>query len=130
MFQLYKKNHELANAPLQVRLTHDFEKWHKKFFMVFTREKALDMSLNPALPLDKRNIATRKPLALNKAGERILRHNHKFWVVYLRIVGGRLSDRERQDYAEGVRGVVQGDEGAWQEVRRYLEGVIDFDKEN
>jgi hypothetical protein len=55
-----------------MKITHDFEKWKKKFYMVFSREKALDLTINPALPLDLKNL-TMRPQGLNKQGEKLLK---------------------------------------------------------
>jgi hypothetical protein len=48
-----------GNPQLQARLalTTDIDKWKKKFFMVFTRERTiLDLSVNPCVPLDLKNL--------------------------------------------------------------------------
>ena len=35
----------------------DVDKWKKKFFLVFTRERGvLDLSLNPNMPIELKNI--------------------------------------------------------------------------
>lgn len=46
---MYKKNAEIneKNVPVHIRKAHDFEKWRKKFFVVFGREKIIDFVGNP-----------------------------------------------------------------------------------
>jgi hypothetical protein len=41
----------------KVKATQDCDKWKKKFQMVFTRERGtLDLSLNPQLPVELKNM--------------------------------------------------------------------------
>lgn len=70
----------------------DVDKWKKKFFIVFTRERGiLDLSINPSLQLDIKNM-TLNPMASTRVGERILKSNVKFWVLFIRIVAEKLND--------------------------------------
>ena len=72
--------------------SYDVEKWKKKFFLVFTRERGtLDLSQNPSAVLDIKNI-TLNPKATTRVGERILKANVKFWIIYVQVVAGRLND--------------------------------------
>lgn len=49
IFSHYKKNIEMQdkNVPAHVRNAHDADKWKKKFFIVFNREKVVDFTGNP-----------------------------------------------------------------------------------
>ena len=66
--------------------THDPEKWKKKFVLVFNREKVIDFTGQGCqAPFEQKHI-TLKPKAINKQGEKILKGNAKFWIVYLKLV--------------------------------------------
>ena len=63
IFSLFMKTQELMQAAqtpqeeARVRATHDCDKWKKKFYLVFTRERGtLDLSLNPQAPVDIKNM--------------------------------------------------------------------------
>lgn len=56
----------------KVKASHDCDKWKKKFNMVFTRDRGtLDLSLNPSLPVDLKNM-TLNPQSSTRVGNRIL----------------------------------------------------------
>lgn len=55
IYSLYKKTQELINSAqnqqqqAKLMTSFDVDKWKKKFYLVFTRERGiLDLSLNPA----------------------------------------------------------------------------------
>ena len=70
----------------------DLDWWKKKFQMKFTSNRVtLDLSLNPAQPVDIKNISL-NPQSREKVGKRILATNHKFWVIYIRFIADLLND--------------------------------------
>jgi hypothetical protein len=75
-----------------VKASHDCEKWKKKFQMVFTRDRGtLDLSLNPQLPVEMKNM-TLNPQSTSRVGNRILLANYKFWIIYINVIAERLND--------------------------------------
>jgi hypothetical protein len=61
----------------------DVDKWKKKFYLVFTRERGtLDLATNPSQPLDHKNL-TLDPHSATRVGLRILKTNVKFWIIYI-----------------------------------------------
>ncbi len=79
----------------RIKATHDCDKWQKKFFMVFTRERGtLDLSLNPHSQVDLKNM-TLNPQATTRVGDRIIKSNFKFWIIYIKIVASKLNDFAR-----------------------------------
>jgi hypothetical protein len=64
IYNLLKKSLELASSPAlnpveRARLlaATDTDKWRKKFFLVFSRERGtLDLTLNPQAPLELKNL--------------------------------------------------------------------------
>jgi hypothetical protein len=54
IYNLYRKNFEMSdkNVPIHIKKAHDFEKWKRKFFNAFTREKLIDFCGNPNTVLD------------------------------------------------------------------------------
>ena len=96
IYSLYRKSIEMQNASLQARNTHDFDKWKKKFVLVFNREKLLDLAANPAIPFDFKNL-TLKPIPLNKQGEKILKSNAKFWIIFCKLAEEKINNNNRTD---------------------------------
>jgi len=91
IYTLFKKTVEMneKNVPIQVKNTHDPEKWKKKFVMVFNREKVIDFTGNNFFPFELKQI-TGKPKACSKEGKKILTSNARFWVIFVRILPEKL----------------------------------------
>jgi hypothetical protein len=76
----------------KILVSHDVDRWKKKFYLVFTRERGtLDLSLNPQKQVDLSNM-TLNPESPTRVGDRILKSNYKFWVIYLYLISERLND--------------------------------------
>ena len=71
---------------MQIKNTHDSDKWRKKFVLVFNREKVIDFCGNGLTKPFEEKTMTLKLKALNKQGEKIMKTNAKFWIVYLKLV--------------------------------------------
>jgi hypothetical protein len=82
-------------VPIHVKKGHDFDKWKKKFFIVFNREKIIDFVGNPSVSLDQKNIS----FALNpitKEGKKILTSSAKFWVIFIRLMQDKITEPIKQ----------------------------------
>jgi ribosomal protein L16/L10AE len=80
-----------------VKSAHDPEKWKKKFILVFNREKIIDFSGgNNIFPFEVKHL-TVKPKAINKIGEKMLKHNAKFWIIYVRMIPERIVDAHKEE---------------------------------
>lgn len=116
-------------------ISHDIDRWKKKFFLVFTRERGtLDLSLNPQTVIDVKNM-TLNPQTSTRVGDRILKTNYKFWVIYLHVIAERLNDfakatlRTRLFGNHGVQGLFnQSNCPNYQELITEVGSLIDADK--
>jgi hypothetical protein len=96
---LYRKTieHSEKNVSIQVKNTHDPEKWKKKFIMVFNREKVIDFTGGLNLPqFDVKHLNV-KLRALNKQGERILKQSAKFWIVFLKLLPEKVVEAHKEE---------------------------------
>ena len=70
--------------------------------MVFNREKLIDFSGgNNTFPFDMKHLSA-KPKAVNKQGEKVLKGNAKFWIIYLRIISDKLSLENKKDLVKEI----------------------------
>ena len=92
IYKQYRKNFEIMerNVPEHIRKAHDFDKWKKKFFTVFNREKIIDFTHSPNAPFDLKH-ARFDPVGITKPGTKILTSNSKFWILYLILVSEKLT---------------------------------------
>jgi len=85
-----------GNPQLIARLeaTQDVKKWEKKFIQVFTANRGiLDLSQDASEKLEVKNMLLNpQPNLSSRVSHRILSTNHKFWIVYLRLIADRLND--------------------------------------
>lgn len=141
IYSLFKKTQELMAAAqshqqqAKLATSFDVDKWKKKFYLVFTRERGiLDLSLNPALPVDLKNL-TLDPTSQTKVGLRILKSNVKFWVIYLQLVQERLNDFAKSHLRARLLGNPGGEAGLFSNNKedfdtlvRECGSIIDADK--
>jgi hypothetical protein len=112
------------------------DKWKKKFYLVFTRERGvLDLSLYPNLPVDLKNI-TLNPYTSTRVGERILKTNHKFWIIYLHLIADKLNDFAKAtlrtrlfgDPQTGTQGLFPSTSLNYEELFKEIGSLIDAEK--
>ena len=59
------------------------------------------MAINPAHPLDIKNILfSRPPTSTTKHGDKILKNNSKFWIVYLKIIADKLNEENKEQFRQ------------------------------
>ena len=98
IYKMYRKNFEILekNVAEHIRRAHDFDKWKKKFYAVFNREKIIEFTSSPSIPLEFKS-AKIKPTSQTKEGKKILNSNSKFWVLYYLLIGDKINESNRDE---------------------------------
>lgn len=100
--------------------------------MVFNREKVLDLTVNRKQHLEIKNLSL-TPKATSNIGEKLLKSQPKFWIIYAKLIEDKLRSCEinRQNFKNLILSYL--DEAQYDNLLvSELEGLIDFDidKEN
>lgn len=114
-----------AGKLARLEASNDLDRWRKKFFLVFSRERGtLDISQTPSLPLVLQNLSL-NPTATTRVGDRILKSNWRFWAVFVHAAAERLNDFSKATLRARLFG---GSFAQSEDLRREIGSLIDVEK--